>query len=77
MRRPLNFLVSLAMALAFTSTPVRSASVIKGQTWFPIGPAPISPTPYGNVAAGRASVLAVNPLNQNEVFLGAATVIGW
>ena len=77
MRRPLNFLVSLAMALAFTSTPVRSASVIKGQTWFPIGPAPISPTPYGNVAAGRASVLAVNPLNQNEVFLGAATGGVW
>src|SRR2546425_1017628 len=77
LRRPLPFL-TLWLALVVTlSTPARSASTSKGQTWFPIGPAPISPSWYGNVASGRASVLAVNPLNSNEVFLGAATGGVW
>src|SRR3989442_9260356 len=77
LRRPLLILLSLTFLLAFFATPAFSTSVIKGQTWFPIGPAPISPTPYGGVAAGRASNLAVNPSNPDEVFLGAATGGGW
>src|SRR3989442_3778236 len=77
LRRTLLILLSLPFLLAFFATPAFSTSVIKGQTWFPIGPAPISPTPYGGVAAGRASNLAVNPSNPDEVFLGAATGGVW
>src|SRR5881396_1400848 len=73
MRRRLRLLIfSLAVLIALWPSPVRSASVIKGSTWFPIGPAPISGG-YGEIASGRASILAVNPSNPNEIYLGAAT----
>jgi hypothetical protein len=54
----------------------RAASVIRGTTWFPIGPAPIDPG-IGGTASGRASVLAVNPDNPDEVWLGAASGGVW
>ncbi len=76
LRRPLLFLLSLTIPLALFSTPARSASVIKGQTWFPIGPAPIDQPGFGPIA-GRASVLAVSPIDSEEVFLGAANGGVW
>lgn len=51
---------SLAVVLAFGVLLIllrsigHSASIIKGITRFPIGPAPIDPTVFGGVAAGRA-----------------------
>jgi hypothetical protein len=50
-----------------------------GDVWFPIGPAPIDQTvtsdPLGfvpSVAAGRATVIAVNPQNSADLWLGTA-----
>ncbi len=77
LRRPLILTLSCTLVFALFPVAARSASVIKGQTWFPIGPAPISGSVYGDVVSGRAAVLAVNPQNSNEVFLGAATGGVW
>jgi len=50
---------------------------IQGTNWFPIGPADLSNgQTYGNGrvnVSGRATVIAVNPSNPNDVWLGTAT----
>jgi hypothetical protein len=52
-------------------------SIISGINWFPIGPADFTNgQTYGNSrvnSSGRASVIAVNPRNPNDVWLGSAT----
>ncbi len=54
----------------------QSASVILGDTWFPIGPAPIDNFFSGGVT-GRASAIAVNPLNPDDVWMGTAAGGVW
>jgi photosystem II stability/assembly factor-like uncharacterized protein len=48
-----------------------AAAQIEGNTWFPIGPAPISGFFKGG-ATGRASAIVVNPMNKDEIWLGTA-----
>ncbi|HEU4400619.1 MAG TPA: EB domain-containing protein, partial [Candidatus Polarisedimenticolia bacterium] len=70
------------MALAVLATApgawrdAGAVSVIKGTSWFPIGPAPISPA-FGGVASGRVAVVAVNPSNADDVWIGAASGGVW
>ncbi len=56
-------------------------SVITGINWFPIGPADVTNgQTYGTSrvnTSGRASVIAVNPQNADDVWLGAATGGVW
>ena len=56
-------------------------SPIQGTNWFPIGPADLSNgQTYGDArvnVSGRASVIAVNPTNANDVWLGTATGGVW
>jgi hypothetical protein len=66
----------LALALCMVPSQLHGQSVIKGINWFPIGPAD-----YANGqtqgdsrvhASGRASIIAVNPVNPSDVWLGTA-----
>jgi hypothetical protein len=54
---------------------------IQGTNWFPIGPADLSNgQTYGNGrvnVSGRATVIAANPSNPNDVWLGTATGGVW
>jgi hypothetical protein len=60
-----------------------SSALIQGTTWFPIGPAPLQKiqtygvTQRDPTAAGRATVIGVNPSNVAEVFLGTANAGLW
>lgn len=58
-----------------------SAQTISGTNWFPIGPADLSNgQTYGDGrvnVAGRATVIAVNPSNTNDIWLGTATGGVW
>lgn len=65
----------VAMPLVSKARPP-SASAILGDTWFPIGPAPIDGFFPGGVT-GRASAIAVNPLNPDDVWLGTAAGGVW
>ncbi|MEL7449522.1 MAG: hypothetical protein AAFN78_09950 [Pseudomonadota bacterium] len=49
---------------------------IGGQHWFPIGPAPIEGF-FGEGSAGRASAIAVNPFNVDELWIGGAAGGVW
>ena len=63
-----------AVLLAAAAAPV--FAVIEGDTWFPIGPAPIDGFFAGGVS-GPASAIAVNPQNENEIWLGTAAGGVW
>src|SRR3989441_6913060 len=67
-------LITLVVLVSVTSAgPCLAASLIQGDTWFPIGPAPILGfyTPNSNYS-GRATAIAVNPHNVDDVWLGTA-----
>ncbi|MEM9055911.1 MAG: hypothetical protein AAGD86_00460 [Pseudomonadota bacterium] len=49
---------------------------IGGQHWFPLGPAPIEGF-FGDGSAGRASAIAVNPFNVDELWIGGAAGGVW
>jgi hypothetical protein len=52
-------------------------AVHKMGTWVPIGPEEITESVYASPNSGRATVLAVNPHNSDDVWLGAATGGAW
>src|SRR5216683_5087075 len=60
---------------------IKGQSPIQGINWFPIGPADLSNgQTYGDGrvnVSGRASIIAVNPSNPNDVWLGTATGGVW
>jgi photosystem II stability/assembly factor-like uncharacterized protein len=53
-----------------------SQAAIEGDTWLPIGPAPIDGFFAGGVS-GRASAIAVNPENHDDVWIGTAAGGVW
>src|SRR5262249_2376580 len=59
----------------------RGQNPIQGTNWFPIGPADLSNgQTYGDgrvSVSGRATVIAANPSNPNDVWLGTATGGVW
>ena len=67
--------IVLATLMALT-TSAPAASEIAGDTWFPIGPAPIDGF-FAGGASGRASAIAVNPANPDEIWLGTAAGGVW
>ena len=64
------------LACCMAPSILMGQSVIQGINWFPIGPADYADgQTYGDSrvhASGRASVIAVNPANPNDVWLGTA-----
>jgi hypothetical protein len=66
-------LVLVVLVGSFGAT--RLSAQIDGSRWRSIGPAPIAGL-FGE-STGRASVLAVNPSNGDQVFLGTATGGVW
>lgn len=72
--------IGLVAAIFFASVVVFHASpswaTIEGDSWFPIGPAPIDGF-FAGGATGRASAIAVNPQNPDEVYLGTAAGGVW
>jgi hypothetical protein len=72
----LRLVPALVVLLEFGVASLQAQSKIQGINWFPIGPADINGgQTYGagrvNVS-GRATVIAANPLNPNDVWLGTA-----
>ena len=68
-RGPTLLLAALASGL-LGAQPAPAA--IQGINWFPIGPSPIVNSDFGGVVSGRATAVAVNPSNVNDVWLGTA-----
>lgn len=66
-------LVCLAIAVA---AALPALAQIEGTNWFPIGPAPISGF-FAGGATGRASAIAVNPMNRDDVWVGTAAGGVW
>ncbi len=64
---------SLALLVA---AAVPAFAAIEGDTWFPLGPAPIDGFFAGGVS-GRASAIAVNPENADDIWLGTAAGGVW
>lgn len=71
----------LLLPLLFLPTSSPAQSTIKGINWLPIGPAPINGgQTYGSGAvdvSGRATAIAVNPMNPDDVWLGTAAGGVW
>jgi hypothetical protein len=67
--RLVTAVLSCLVLLLLASGPARA--VIQGTTWFPIGPAP-SCCFFPGGEAGRATSVAVNPANFNEIWIGTA-----
>jgi hypothetical protein len=72
--RAVLFPAAAAVLLALPAAPAGAA--IEGTTWFPIGPAPIDGFFAGGVS-GRATAIAVNPENADEIWLGTAAGGVW
>jgi hypothetical protein len=51
-------------------------AVINGTNFFPIGPAPIRGF-FGGGVTGRASSMAINPMNPDDIWVGAASGGVW
>ena len=75
--RPRDLILFSCFAALCAFAPALAAqSVIKGINWFPIGPADYQNGQTNSDsrvhASGRATVIAVNPKNANDVWLGTA-----
>ena len=75
-------LLLLFFFLVAGTTPLQSQSKFQGTTWLPLGPAPVAngqtfdPNTRVDVS-GRATVIAVNPFNPDDVWLGTANGGVW
>ena len=79
-RLRLRFLLIASLLVSMTPGALIGQSVIKGINWFPIGPADVSngqDTSARINTSGRATVIAVNPKNPNELWLGTASGGVW
>src|SRR5262245_32838062 len=67
-RAPLRFVNLESLYLPSTSLPLSET------TWTALGPAPLlsAQTPGGLPATGRATAVAVNPLDPNTIYVGTA-----
>ena len=66
---PLVMTAAVAAVVSIFSVSLHPAgAAIDGTTWFPIGPAPIDGFFKGG-ATGRASAVAVNPANADDIWL--------
>jgi photosystem II stability/assembly factor-like uncharacterized protein len=73
-------LTSATAAVFFVGTSLLAQSKINGITWLPIGPAPVAGgQTFGSRVdvSGRATVIAVNPSNADDVWLGTANGGVW
>lgn len=74
-------LLLVILVCSFSPRCARGQNLIQGTNWFPIGPADFSDgQTYGDGrvnASGRATVMAANPSNPNDVWLGTATGGVW
>ena len=66
------WLLLCALSVAWST---HSRAVIDGDTWFPLGPAPI--VDFFGSSSGRASAIAVNPLRLDELWIGTAAGGVW
>jgi hypothetical protein len=81
-RRMYNLLLLIAFSILCLTTRVLVAqTTMSGVNWFPIGPADVSNGQIygcGCVSiSGRATAIAVNPKNPNDVWLGTASGGVW
>src|SRR4051812_49112061 len=81
-----NVILGSVIVVAACSSPSSPESLTQeiasplfdGMSWFPIGPSPISngqvygDSPKAVTVIGRATAIAVNPVNEHEVYLGTA-----
>jgi hypothetical protein len=74
-RRAAHPLVAIGLCATLFGAPP-AVAFIEGDSWFPIGPAPIDGF-FAGGAVGRASAIAVNPSNADEVYLGTAAGGVW
>jgi hypothetical protein len=65
----------LTVVLVFFATLPAAAQIV-GDQWVPIGPAPIAGF-FNSSATGRATAIAVNPKNADQVWVGAAAGGVW
>src|SRR5690349_13512440 len=73
-------LTSATAAVFFVGVSLFAQSRINGITWLPIGPAPVAGgQTFGSRVdvSGRATVIAVNPSNADDVWLGTANGGVW
>src|SRR5262249_35700050 len=77
----LSFRIVVFLVACLSPVVLRGQGTINGINWFPIGPADISnELTYGGTrtnASGRATAIAVNPLNPDDVWLGTAAGGVW
>ena len=75
------FRTLVLLLLFLSSIASRGQTLINGTNWFPIGPADVSNgQTYGSGrvnVSGRATAIAVNPMNPNDVWLGTAAGGVW
>ncbi len=76
MKRHLRGVRALVSTLLFSALAAPTFATIEGTTWFPLGPAPIDGF-FAGGTTGRATAIAVNPANPDEIWLGTATGGVW
>ena len=70
-------ILAAGIALFFQRCDCPVIAVHKMGTWVPIGPEEIIESIYASPNSGRATVIAVNPHNSDDVWLGTATGGVW